>query len=180
MNGLGARIRQSRKSQKLTLRDVAHMAGLTVSLLSQIENGKTNPSVATLIEVSRVLNVPVGTFFDSDERPVSPVTRESDRQVSHTANGINYYLLTPDVKNSPTEVLYCEYGPNSSIGKFHTHVGVECGFVLKGKLEVCIEEETYVLNDGDSIVFQSTRPHRISNLSDGVTTTIWVDSPPTF
>jgi len=175
--GLGTQIRQLRKSQRLTLGDVAHMADLTVSLLSQIETGKTNPSVGTLTSIARALNVPVGAFFSFAEQPASPVVRRSDRKVSYTGSDVNYYLLTPDGPNSPVSVVICEYSAGACSGDFHTHEGMECGFVLSGKLEVLIEGDIYVLNEGDSISFRSNRPHKITNLYDEVTTAIWVDAP---
>jgi transcriptional regulator with XRE-family HTH domain len=177
---MGRRIREIRKEQNLTLKDVAIMAGLTESLISQIENSKANPSIATLMAVSRVLDVPVGSFFDTKPDSPSPVTRRSERPVAHTANGITYYLLTPHLEDKNLEVLYSEYDKGAGTRDFLRHEGIECGIVLKGKLRVEIEETTYILNDGDSIVIQSTKPHRITNLAEGTTNTIWIDSPPTF
>lgn len=180
LNGMGERIRAIRKSQKLTLKDVASMAGLTESLISQVENGRANPSIATLLAISRVLNTPVGSLFETDSDAPSPVIRSSKRPVVHTANGITYYLLNPNLDDTSLEVLYCEYENGAGIPDFITHEGVETGVVLKGKLQVEIEEEKYILNEGDSITIQSTRPHRITNLSEGLTTTIWIDMPATF
>lgn len=180
LDGMGRRIREIRKEQNLTLKDVASMAGLTESLISQIENSKANPSIATLLAISRVLNVPVGSFFDTNPDSPSPVVRRNERSVAHTANGITYYLLTPNLEDKSMEVLYSEYEKNASTGDFITHEGIECGIVLKGKLQVEIGEDKYILNDGDSIVIESTKPHRITNLSESTTSTIWIDSPATF
>ena len=180
LDGMGSRIREIRKSQNLTLKDVASMTGLTESLISQVENSKANPSIATLLAISRVLNTPIGSLFDTKESSPSPVVRRNDRSVAHTANGITYYLLTPGLADKSLEVLYCEYEKGAGIPDFIRHEGVECGIVLKGKLQVEIREDKYILNDGDSITIQSTTPHRITNLAEGVTTTIWIDSPATF
>jgi len=173
-------MRQIRKEKKLTLKDVAHMTGLTESLISQIENRKANPSVATLFAISRTLGVAIGDFFEEENGPGSPVIRTSDRSVVHTASGITYYLLNHQRAETPVEVLWVEYEAGSSTGKLITHAGTECGIVLKGKIEVKTESDTFVLNAGDSITLDSTAPHMISNLSDDTTTAIWINSPPTF
>lgn len=177
---MGLKIKETRLKKGLKLKDVAHMTGLTESLLSQIENSKANPSITTLVAISRALNTPIGSFFDSDGDNQSPVVRKNERTVSRTANGIVYYLLTPHLEKMPFEVLYCEYQPEADTGEFITHDGIECGIVLEGKLEVRVEEEVHVLNAGDNIIIESSRPHKMRNCTDKTTTTIWIDSPPTF
>ena len=177
---MGQKIRQIRRDQSLTLSDVARMTGLTESLLSQIENSKANPSITTLLSISKALNTPVGVFFDLNEEDDSPVVRKSERQLSRTANGISYYLLTPHLEGTPIEVLYNEFQPHADTEVRIRHEGVECAVVLTGKLEITLDETVYVLNAGDSITIESDRPHRIRNLSDSVSTAIWIDSPPTF
>jgi transcriptional regulator with XRE-family HTH domain len=180
MDRMGTKIRQIRKNKNLTLKDVARMTNLTESLISQIENSKANPSIASLVAISRVLGVPIGSFFDNLAAENGPVIRRSDRSISTTANGITYQLISRDFTDCPIEVLWAEYEPSASTEDFMKHEGVECGVVLKGKLEVAIEDHKYVLNSGDSITFESTRSHMLTNLSDRVTTAIWINSPSSF
>ena len=69
---------------------------------------------------------------------------------------------------------------DGTTGEMYTHEGEECGFVLEGKLEVVSEGKTYILETGDSIILDSTRPHKCTNISDGKTLVIWANSPPTW
>ncbi|UCF99435.1 MAG: helix-turn-helix transcriptional regulator [Spirochaetaceae bacterium] len=178
---LGSTIRRIRKEKLLTLKDVAHMTNLTESLLSQIENNKAQPSIASLMAISKALNTPIAFFFEQDEsHTASPVLRSSERPVVHTISGITYYLLTQNVEEVQIEMLYAEYEPGSSTEVMHTHVGYECGIVLEGKLEVILNEDRYVLNRGDSITIPSSQPHNVINIYDGTTSAIWVNNPPTF
>lgn len=177
---MGEKIREMRREKNLTLSDLSRMTGATASLLSQIETSKANPSITTLLAIAKALNSSVGAFFDLGSDSESPVVRQSDRQLSRTANGISYYLLTPNLTSRPFEVLFNEFQPGAETGEMITHEGVEFGTVLDGKLEVCVENSLYVLNSGDSITLDSTRPHKMRNLSDKVTTALWVDYPPTF
>lgn len=182
LKNIGDKIRETRKSQNLTLQDVSRMSGLTTSLLSQIENSKANPSINTLMTIAKILNTPLGNLFDTsdDGAPENPVIRKNERPVAKTANGIVYYLLTPHLEEKTIEVLYSEFEPGGDTGTMLTHAGMECGIVLEGKLEVQVEDSIYILNAGDTININSSRPHRIRNAADSKTTTIWINTPPTF
>ncbi len=180
LKDIGEKIRETRKSKNLTLQDVSRMSGLTTSLLSQIENSKANPSITTLLTISRILNTPLGTLFDTSEDTEHPVIRKNERSVAKTANGIVYYLLTPHLENKTIEVLYSEFDHGADTGTLITHQGIECGIVLEGKLEVELEENIYILNAGDTINLDSSRPHKIKNASENKTTAIWINSPPSF
>lgn len=178
---LGSTIRRIRKEKLLTLKDVAHMTKLTESLLSQIENNKAQPSIASLIAISKVLNTPIAYLFGHDGSHVkSPVLRISERPVVHTQSGITYYLLSQNIEEAQIEMLYVEYEKGSSTAVMHTHRGYECGIVLEGKLEVKLNEDRYILNKGDTITIPSSQPHEITNLHEGTTAVIWVNNPPTF
>ncbi len=176
---LGQRIREIRNSQNLTQKDVSCITNLTESLISQIETDKANPSISSLIAISKALNVHIASFFEEQNGP-NPVVRAGERSVVHTKSGITYYLLVPDRQQAPIEVLYAEYEKGSSTEVLNTHEGVECGYVLKGKLEVQVGENRYILNKGDTITYQSTLPHLITNRSEGTTIAIWINCPPTF
>lgn len=178
---IGSMIRAIRKNKLLTLKDVARMTGLTQSLLSQIENEKAQPSIASLIAISRALDTPIAYLFGEDaNRADSPVLRSSERPVVQTKSGITYYLLSRNVKEVQIEMLYVEYGKGAGTEVMHTHAGFECGLVLEGKLEIRLDEQRYVLNMGDSITIPSSHPHEIINIAEGPTKAIWVNAPPTF
>lgn len=178
---LGSTIHRIRKEKLLTLKDVARMTNLTESLLSQIENNKAQPSITSLMAISKALNTPIAYFFDQDDSHAkSPVLRSSERPVVHTKSGLTYYLLSPNVEEVQIEMLYAEFEKGASTEVMHTHSGYECGIVLEGKLEVRLNEDRYVLNRGDSITIPSSQPHDIANIYDGMTIAIWVNNPPTF
>lgn len=178
---LGGIIRKIRKDKRLTLKDVARMTNLTESLLSQIENNKAQPSITSLVAISKALNTPIAYFFDQvKSNTSSPVLRSSERPVVKTKSNVTYYLLSPNVEEVQFEMLYVEYEKGGSTEIMHTHNGYECGVVLEGKLEVRLNEDRYVLNRGDSITIPSTQPHEIINIYEGMTATIWINNPPTF
>lgn len=177
---IGHKIRQARKKKDLTIRDLAERTSLTTSLISQVETEKANPSLSSLIAIAKALNVTVGSFFDDDEVLSNPIVRVDERKMIETSTGIKYYLLTPDLRNKRAEFLLGVYKRGTSTEKVWTHEGEEYGLVLEGALEVMIQDQKYVLNQGDSIYIDSTKPHMLRNIHKGKTTVIWVDSPPTF
>jgi len=178
---IGSKIREVRKQKGLTLKDVARVTGVTVSLLSQIENGKVQPSLSSLWAISKALATPVAFFFGQDTtEPMSPVVRASEPRVVKTQNGLTYNLLSQKVAESNVELLRIEFEKGATTDGLHQHDGFECGLVLEGKLEVVTDTDRHILNKGDSITLDSTAPHDMRNIAEGVTTVIWTNTHPTL
>ena len=177
---IGEKLKTLRLQQKLTIKDVSQRTQLTKSLISQIENGKTLPSLKSLIALTTALGTTVGYLFSNDLESSEMVVRASERKVMHTRNGVTLYLLTPSLRNRKVEFLSVVYEKGASSGILHAHNGEEYGIVLKGRLEVEVQDETYLLEEGDSIVINSEIPHKISNARDGTTEVIWANTPLTL
>lgn len=177
---LGERIKSIRKSCEYTVRQVSQMADITPSLLSQIENSKVNPSINTLKALAKAMDMPMGIFFEEPIPEEDPVVEKDKRKMMRTGSGVTFYLLTPKITGHKIEFLYNEFEPGGSTGELYQHQGEECGLVLEGTLRVIYDGKTYILNAGDSIVMDSSRPHKTENIHDGKTTAIWVNTPPTW
>ncbi len=177
---IGEKLKALRLQQKLTIKDVSERTQLTKSLISQIENGKSLPSLKSLIALTTALGTTVGYLFSNDMDSSDAVVRAGDRKVMSTRNGVTLYLLTPSLRNRQVEFLSVVYEKGASSGILHSHSGEEYGIVLKGRLEVTVREDTYVLEEGDSIVINSEIPHKISNAHTGDTEVIWANTPPTL
>lgn len=175
---LGNVIKQTRLKRGKTIKDIAKKAHITISLLSQIENNKANPSINSLMAIAKALNTPVSEFFNDHEIVTSPVTKSYERRPIQTQKGVTFYLLTPTRKDLSIEFKYNVYERDGTSGHFHVHEGEECGIVIEGRLEVIYDDDTYILEPGDSIYIDSTKPHTMKNVYDGRTIAIWVDSPP--
>lgn len=216
MLGLGEKLRTARMSKSLSLRELAAKAEVSASLLSQIENGKANPSVRSLHSIADALSVPIDHFFPSkngDVREASPVVDEvsnltasefragqqaastitSDRNIGtpspeskspitrgylRTAieleGGVTWARLTPDQEDG-IEFLQIHYDVGASSGKkMSHHTGREFGLVLEGELQLDLGFERYILKAGDSVVFDSTTPHRLTNIGQEPMHAIWV------
>lgn len=192
---LGASIRSLRIEKGLKIVDIAKATGLTSSLISQVERDIIAPSIYTLKRIAASMDTPLGFFFtDSKEasgnsvnpaptivvNKPSPVVHLNERKTLSPGKGVTFYLLNPDL-SGPIEFIYNIYEPGANTGfKQYSHPGSECGLVLKGELLITIEDESYLLKEGDSITFDSHRPHSKSNMGTEPCLCVWANNPPWF
>lgn len=115
---------------------------------------------------------------DADEaRSSSPVVHPRDRKVLVLDSGVTWESLTA-TRNEKTDFMFVRYdvgGSSTMEGRLIRHVGAEYGFILSGTLEITVGFETYRLAAGDSISFDSSRPHRLANVGDIPVEAIWVN-----
>lgn len=187
------RLREARESAGLSLRQLAKRLDISPSALSQIETGKSRPSVKTLYAVVSELGLSLDELFKNRSAgepddvqaagpgwvPSGPIHRpmlqRADRAVLDLDTGVQWERLTTD--HDPLidflQVTYEPGGASNAHGKLVRHAGREYGVVLSGELEVTVGFETYNLTVGDSISFNSDEPHVLANRSDAPATAIW-------
>jgi len=174
--GVGNRIRTLRGERNLTLQALAERTGLSSSMLSLVERGKTSPSIGTLVAISSALGVHMSDLFDDmHETFEEPVTRVEDQPVYVTAMGVKRRIAKTDNERG-TELAINEYEPGTGSGvePIH-HPGYEYGVVLEGKLRVEVSGELYELKPGDCISYDSMLPHRIMNEGRKHVKAVWVN-----
>ncbi|MEQ9490018.1 MAG: cupin domain-containing protein [Alphaproteobacteria bacterium] len=182
---VGRELKDLRRARDLTLTDLGKLTGLSRGYLSQIERGKSIPSVKALHSISRALNVTISWFFpenDGDDEPdlSDIVVRAGNRRQLSFERGVTDQLLSPSLGGS-IELLRCVFEPHSGSGSQpYTHQGEETGIVLSGTLHLWVGDRHIVLNEGDSFAFPSTEPHRYTNPTDQEAVVIWAISPPSY
>jgi transcriptional regulator with XRE-family HTH domain len=180
---LGARIRSIRKAKRMTIKEVAQQAGVTIGLISQIERNLANPSVKSLHKIADVLGVPIAALFANQARQSGPVVkREERRLLGSGGRGITYSLLTPD-GNRSLAFVYGIYEPGAKSGEFlFLHAGEECCYIIEGQMKVTLGDEgqEYILQTGDTICFGAMTPHKIENIGESALHALWSISPPPF
>jgi len=170
---IGERIRERRKARKLTLQQLAEGSGLSPSMLSLVERGRTSPSIGSLIVISETLGVTMSELVDPRPQPQSFVVRGRDAKVVVGANNVARKVLLEDTLHHVT-VAINEYGSGTASNDVPlTHEGFEYGLVLEGQLTVEIDGVAHVLNTGDFISYPSRLPHRISNPGKTTARTAW-------
>lgn len=177
MNSIGERLRSLRQSRNIGLRELARRVGVTPSLLSQMERGTVKPSVVTLFRLAEALNTTTDFFFgdsnDAQNHP-GPVVRPGDRAQISLSGGITWERLTPTDEHD-FEFMQCMYPPGTTSAlEMQRHPGRDYGVLLEGELDVEVGFTTYHLQPGDSIAFDASLPHRLTNRGDVPARTVWV------
>jgi len=179
---IGEKIKELRKKKGLSIAELANRSELSQGLISQIERNMVTPSIVSLWKIAQSLQVSVGYFFDEEPKDITnPVVKKNQRKrITASNNNAIYELLSPDL-NRKIEFLYITIKPGDySTKDFVVHEGEECGIVIKGKLMVKMKDREYILEEGDSIYFDSTIPHKYINIGDEVCESIWAMTPPSF
>jgi transcriptional regulator with XRE-family HTH domain len=182
LSSLGDRLRRRRLELQLTMKDVARRAALTESFISQLERDRVNPSVASLQRLTAALETSLGRFFDETTRPEGRMVRRAQRARLHYPGlRATDYLLSPDLSGR-LEMIWAEADPGGGSGdQPYVHEGdEECVVVLKGRMEIWVGQERYVLNAGDAVTFSSRVPHRWKNVGRGRLEALWAITPPSY
>lgn len=172
---LGLRIRDLRQQRGYTLSDVAAQTGVTTSALSQFENGHAEPSLTTLWKLSRVLGAAI-LELPSNRDPIVDVTRQQEERSVLEFGNYRYTLLT-EVPTRRMDFFLLEIDPGEGpIRGPLAHTGEDCGYVLRGQVDVVIEDQTYTLKKGDAIWFVATQPHTFIPRGTSPSLSVWANS----
>ena len=161
---VGRRLRELRSERGLSIRALAEQSGLNVNTLSFIENGKTSPSVSTLQQVAAALELPINAFFVFPTPPQSIVYQKaSDRQPAVFAHG-TLADMGMGFSNHGLEPFVVNLEPQADSGDTPiVHTGLEFVFCMDGCMEYEVDEQTFSLGPGDSLLFEAHLPHRWRN-----------------
>ncbi len=180
---------------------MATSLGVSASLISQVETGKTQPSVSTLYALVNHLGISFDDLMagrstapavepvarrvgPADSRPSGaepasvpsgPVQRQHENPVLEMENGVRWERLAAsrDGAVDPLLVTY-EPGASSSIeGRMMRHSGIEYAYLLSGELTLRLDFDTFILRPGDSMSFDSVRPHLYLNEGDVPAKGLW-------
>ena len=181
----GNKLRDVRRRQRRTLREVALSAGVSEGHLSKIETGKAVPSLPVLHRIAGSLGLNLGHLFDDAGGAGQPVLRTGERPLItldplRTGRGVT---LERVIAHAPENALQCNIHimePGGASDGQISHVGEEVGFVIEGRVELQLDDEVHLLGPGDSFHFRSDRRHGYRNVGDGRARIFWVNTPPTF
>jgi transcriptional regulator with XRE-family HTH domain len=180
---VGPHLRARREELRLSVREVARRVGVSASLVSQIERGNINPSVSTLYALVSELGLSMQDVFGAPPegsgrraRARGPVTHSGDRALLQLASGVAWERLTA-LPVEGVDFLKVIYEPGSAScpdDALIRHMGSEFGFVTAGRLGVQLGFDSYELEPGDAISFDSALPHRLFAVGDEPAEAIWV------
>lgn len=164
---VGRRLRAVRMSRGLSIRALAEQSNLNVNTLSLIENGRTSPSVSTLQAIAQSLQVPITTFFDGDtsnKKVVHKHAGESPRVRFAHGTIENLGASLPQFGTEPLIITLDPLADSGTIPIVHT--GSEFVYCLEGCITYQVDENSYSLKAGDSLMFEAHLPHFWRNEND--------------
>jgi transcriptional regulator with XRE-family HTH domain len=198
---VGQRIREERVRRGVSLRTLAGEVGVSASMISQIENGKSQPSVSTLYAITSALGVSIQEVFDtplaepaeravgavglpttvlealgsSRGRRIGPIVRVKERQALTLDTGVIWERLGELPPHSIDFMLatYPPGGTSSSTGGLMRHPGTEFGYLISGELILTLGFDEIHLGPGDAISFESTEPHSYRNNGTEPAVGVW-------
>lgn len=178
----GGKLRAIRERKNITLKEVARMAGVSESLVSQIERNKVSPSIDTLLTLADVLEVDHEyLFYDyKHTRKVTIVRAGKGSTLVRNHVTIRQLSSLDEIpEDHSIEAFFLEIGVGAEKGDFeYGHDGREFGVILEGRCELVYGTETYLLETGDSVSFSSDIPHIIKNTGKDLFKALWVITPP--
>jgi transcriptional regulator with XRE-family HTH domain len=163
---IGREVRSFRRQQGMTVADLAQITGLSIGMLSKIENGNTSPSLTTLQVLSHAFSVPVTAFFRSYEerREAQHVKAGEHLEIERrgTRAGHQYHLLGHLGSNSSgvvVEPYMITLTTESDRFPAFQHEGLELLYVLEGEVDYRHGDQIYPLKPGDSLFFDADAVH---------------------
>lgn len=161
---IGRSVKHFREQTGLTLKTLSSATGLSIGMLSKIENGTTSPSLSTLQSLSSALNVPVTALFRGFEETRNATFVEAGKGLKIERRGTragHQYELLGHIPHGPivVEPYLISLTEESDVFPIFQHPGLEFIYVLEGQVVYRHGPETYLLKPGDSLFFDSDTAH---------------------
>jgi transcriptional regulator with XRE-family HTH domain len=170
----------------MSLRDLGAKVGVSASMLSLLETGRSQSSVTTLYAVVEALGMSMNDLFEDDAGPGPGAQDDAAERVClirraetpriELETGVIWEQLG-EKRADGLEVLRVIYPPgarSSLSGRFQQHTGFEMAHILQGELHCRVRFEEFTLTEGDSVSFDSSRPHVFENRGEVEMRAVWV------
>ena len=172
---VGEKIKSLRESQSISIEQLAERSGLAVEQIERIENNIDLPSLAPLIKIARVLGVRLGTFLDDQDETGPAICRKTEAKDSisfsnnaiHSRKHMEYHSLSKSKADRHMEPFIIDVMPTEDTDfVLSSHEGEEFIYVLNGVVEINYGKNTYILEEGDSIYYDSIVAHHVHAAAD--------------
>ncbi len=176
---VGMLIRARRRKLGMTLQELGDAAGVSISHLSVIERDQATPSLGTLAQIARHLDVDL-EYFVAVPKMRDALTRAGQREKFHVAgSSILYERLAADFAGNVLSSFILTIPPGYK-SEAVSHDGEEILFILAGSITHWMDDERIILNEGDSLHFRGNRPHAWANHTKLAARVLWTGTLPIF
>lgn len=164
---LAARLKQTRTEKGLSLEALSRLSGISRSMLSQIERGASSPTVASLWNLTRALNVDFAGLLDEPAQKASPIldfmSAADTPRFTENGKGCVIRILSSTSDVGKTEIYDIVFEPGGTLSSAaHDKGTVEHLTVLSGSAQVTSGSETVALEQGDTLRYRADLEHEIS------------------
>jgi transcriptional regulator with XRE-family HTH domain len=174
---LGKRIKKVRESRRLTLKNIEARAGISATHISEIERGKTSPTLGALIKIAEALGKEPAYFVEERDLGDASIVTKENRIREPLGNGAGTFeRLTASIPGGQLQGSIIELEPGGPLRAEHEHSGHEAALVLAGRVDFTIGGTLHSLVDGDAIVYDAAEPHSYRNPGATSARILWVCS----
>jgi len=190
---VGARVREIRQRNGQSLRALASALGISASALSQIETGRTRPSIQRVHAIATELNIPLSALFapvlETPRADADTTDLELSSSVSYDSsiclqkateaptiqleNGIRWDRIAPN-ESDGLAFLHLVFDPLAGYSEYLRHNGREIVYVIEGTLTFHVGFTAREVSEGDSFMFPSTTPHKVVNPTENRARACWL------
>jgi len=172
---VGGRLRELRQERSMSMRALARASGLSANALSMIERGRTSPSVSTLYKLADAMGIPITAFFRQEPPRQDIVFRKADERTRVPFMRGIWEGLGGEAFIGRVEPFMLTLESGASSGPFGiVHTGHEFVLCLRGQLEYQVEDQRFILESGDSLLFAAQLKHRWRNSGKTVCNAMFV------
>lgn len=166
-NIIASNLKRIRTERQLSLGKLSEICGVSKVMLGQIERGESNPTINTIWKIAGGLKVPYTALIDEPIKNNILIKKEDSMKQESSDNNYRVYCYFASSVNRNFELFTVELDGNSSYeSNSHGEKTQEYIIVYNGQLSLTVDNTNYILNVGDSIVFDASKPHSYSNLHD--------------
>ena len=178
---VGKKLKSIRLKSDMTIQDLAQKSSVSSNMISRIERGLTIPSVEILMKIARVFDKSINYFVEEVKTTHEVVFSSAGsraKTVYDDSDNMHTESFTSGLRDPQFTSFFCTVPKGGTSGARNMyHPGDELIYILSGSIRMEIENETHILNHGDSLSFKSHLPHRWDNIGEDDATVIWTLSP---
>lgn len=183
MQELVDNVKRYRELNGISIRELSRRTGLSASALSQLENGKSIPSITAVKKIADALNTTVGIIIGEEKSEADiKIVKEGERKsLENFGYGLTLEFLTTIDKHHQIEPTIQVLEKKAVSGRPpYQHEGDEFLFVLEGSIKLVYGNLDFFIEKGDSVYFNPSIPHSFTNIGDSIAKVLFVTSPPYF
>ena len=178
---LGSRLKDRRKALGKTQQQVAEEADLTVGFISQIERGISTPSLASLYNLAKALETTVDSFVSTAPARKHSVVSHSGQRQTYKVGGTSRYYEFLERGFPEAQLNACiSHVPPGHASEVMRHEGEEFVYLVSGEMLYEVDGIAYRLSAGDTLHFDSRKPHQGTNVGRDTAIELWVGTMKLF